>query len=98
MEPVMEHITTIRILNDHDLRRFLINNKDFLFVENTGNEIWARGREYRGQNKLGKIMGKLSQIANCEHALKTNLEATARRIDERSQGFFQKLITFGINE
>ena len=98
METVMEHITTIRILNEHDLRRFLINNKDFLFVEDTGNEFWARGRKYRGQNRLGKIMRKLGQIANCEHALKANLETTARRIDERPQGFFQKLISFGLNE
>lgn len=98
METVMEHITTIRILNDHDLRRFLINNKEFLFVEDTGNEYWARGREYRGQNKLGKIMNKLGQIANCEHALKANLETTARRIDEQPQGFFQKLIEYGVNE
>ena len=97
-ETVMEHTTTIRILNDHDLRRFLINNKDFLFVEDTGNEFWARGRKYRGQNRLGKMMKKLGQIANCEHVLKSNLEITARNIDERPQGFFQKLITSCINE
>ena len=90
-ELVMEHITIVRILTDHDLRRFLINNRDLILVENTSNEFWARGRLHHGKNKLGKLLARLGRIANSEHELKTRLECTAIEIDKRPVNFYQEL-------
>ena len=88
---IMEHIQVIRILTDHDFRRFLVNNKHLILVENTGNEFWARGRRYYGQNKLGKMLGRLSHMANCEQELKTRLECTVVEIGELPNNLLQKL-------
>ena len=90
-ELVMEHITIVRILTDHDLRRFLINNRDLILVENTSNEFWARGRLHHGKNKLGKLLARLGRIANSEHELKTRLECTAIEIDKQPVNFYQEL-------
>ena len=78
--------TLIRILNDHDLRRFLINNRDFLLVEDTSNELWASGRSHYGRNTLGKIMNKFGQTANSEYDLKKKLELTAFLIEYKIEG------------
>ena len=92
MEKVMEHITLIRILNDPDLRRFLINNRDFLLVEDTSNNYWARGRDHCGKNILGKILNRFGQISNSEYELKRKLELTAFELDALPRGFYSKLI------
>ena len=91
-EKVMEHITLIRILNDLDLRRFLVNNRDFLLVEDTSNDFWARGGDHCGKNTLSKIMNKFSQISNSEYELKRRLELTAFEVDALPRGFYNKLI------
>ena len=67
------HITNLK----HNLRRFLINNKDFILVEDTSNEFWARGRKHHGQNILGKIMNRLGPTTNSEYELKMRLESKA---------------------
>ena len=88
---IMEHIQVIRILTDHDFRRFLVNNKHLILVENTSNEFWARGRTYNGQNKLGKMLGRLGHIANNEHELKTRRERTEIEIGELPNNLLEKL-------
>ena len=53
---VMKYITLTRVIQDGILRKFLLANHRFNFVENTGNFFSARGTNGDGLNTYGKMI------------------------------------------
>ena len=66
--PIMRFIQIKRIQQDYHLRTFMLNN-NFNYVEDTSNELWARGKNHLGENKLGDILTELSHQVKQDQTL-----------------------------
>ena len=77
--PIMRFIQTQRSQQDYHFRTFLKNNNDFRYIEDTSNDLWARGRYNMGTNQLGKIMTELARDLD-------------RNVDIQQQAMEQQLI------